>query len=298
MKKVALQDSTLLEILESMYPDSSGRTLKNFFKARRVHLNGAIAAHGNVLIKTGDVITVGQTPPPIFKEFPLLFEDEHLVIIDKPVHLLSVPLDDEISRSALSILQDHYREQFFAVHRIDRETSGALVFAKTLEAKKGMDELFKAHDLIREYLAIVEGHVKPYKGTWQSYLKEKAHFEVCSTDDPEEGQLAITHYEVIKKAPKCTWLRLVLETGKKHQIRVHCRDAGHPVLGDKVYKGALNPYKRLCLQAARIAFKHPITGAPIDVRAQSAPWMASLPSSQDDRRDDNPYQRVSDVDES
>lgn len=269
MKKTAIKDQTLLEILKSMYPDSSGRTIKNFLEQKRVTVDGAVVSIGKHLVKEGQEVAVGKLQRPAIQEFEILFEDEHLAAIDKPAGLLSVPLDKGNSKNALTILRNYFRSPYvYSVHRIDRDTSGVMVFVRTREARAGMDKLFKTHDLTREYIALVEGHVKTPKGTWESRLAERSVYEVYATDDPEEGQHAVTHYEVIRTTPRCTWLLLTLETGRKHQIRIHCRDAGHPVLGDKTYGGGLNPYKRLCLHAHRLSFKHPITGELLDIKAK------------------------------
>ena len=262
-------EQTLLQALEILYPDSSRRTLRIWLKNKRVTLDGSVITQANHLVKKGQKVVLEKPKPSPIKEFQVLFEDPDIVIIDKPVGLLSVPLDEEPAKSALEILCDYYKTEIFAVHRIDKGTSGVLVFAKTEAGRTGMDELFKSHDLHREYIALVEGHVKIPKGTWKSYLKERSFFEMMATEDHNEGRLAITHYEVLGSTAKCTWLRMILETGRKHQIRVHCRDAGHPILGDKRYGSKMNPYKRLCLHALRISFKHPVTGEKIDVRAKT-----------------------------
>lgn len=281
MKKKVLQDESLKEALQSLYPDSSGRTLKNLLQAKRVSVDGKIETHGNFLVKEGQEVMVGKTPAPPLKDFEILYEDIHLVIIDKPTGLLSVPLDEGAVRNALSILREHYQTpSVFAVHRIDKNASGVLVFARSEEAKVGMDELFKSHDLTREYVALVEGRMLSSKGIWKSRLAEQSSsLKVYAVKDPEEGKEAITHYEVIRRAPKCTWMRLTLETGRKHQIRVHCKDAGHPILGDKEYSAMLNPYKRLCLHAHRIAFTHPITKEKLDIQAKPAVFMRDFLST-------------------
>lgn len=268
MKTTLKEPQQLLEVLQTMYPDSSKRTLRNWLKGRRISIDGVIETNGSISVNKGQTVAVGKQLPPPIKEFSILFEDDHLIVIDKPIGLLSVPLDTENSTSALGILRQHFHSnQIFAVHRIDKSTSGVLVFVKSEEARLGMDLLFKKHELRREYLALVEGHLKEDKGTWSSFLKDRSHFEVMTTENEEEGRIAITHFEVLKRTAKSTWLRLILETGRKHQIRIHCRDAGHPIIGDKRYGSSINPYKRICLHAHRIVFDHPITHQRIDVKA-------------------------------
>lgn len=274
MKKIAAQELSLLEVLEGLYPDCSRRTLRHWLKAQRVMVDEVVITRSNHSVKKGQEVSIRKAIPRPIEEFQILYEDPHIVIIDKPEGLLSVPLDNIEAKNALSILRKYYNSSsIFAVHRIDRETSGVLVFAKNEQARVGMDILFKNHNLTREYLALVEGHVSPLKGAWKSFLVEKSSFEVFSTTDKNAGRLAITHYEVIRSTPKCTWLRLILETGRKHQIRVHCKDAGHTILGDKRYGSKVNPYRRLCLHAHRIAFKHPTTGNNIDIQAKAVRFL-------------------------
>ncbi|HSW72803.1 MAG TPA: RluA family pseudouridine synthase [Chlamydiales bacterium] len=271
MKKKVEKDQLLLEVLEGLYPDSSGRTLKNWLQWKRVKVDGTVITIGKFQVKAGQEIEIGRVNK--FEAFPILFEDDHLVIIDKPVGLLSVPLDYGNVQSAFSLLRNYYKKPLYIVHRIDRETSGVLVFAKSRAASYHLDELFMKHDLIREYQALVEGQMSSNKGTWKSYLKEISNHEVISVlEEEKDSSLAITHYEVVKNSPKCTHLRLILETGKKHQIRVHCKDAGHPVVGDVRYGSTMNPYRRLCLFAKRIAFSHPITKKTIDIESKSVPF--------------------------
>ena len=269
MKKIVQKEQLLLEVLESLYPDSSRRTLRTWVKVGKVTVDGRRADRATLLIQKGEEVCVGKAPTPPIKGITILYEDPHLVIVYKPMGLLSVPLEKPGSISVLSILREHYQSQsIYAVHRIDQKTSGILVLAKSEKAREEIDKIFKNHDLIREYLAIVEGRLSTPKGTWESRLVEHTPFEVRVTTNPQKGRLSITHYEVIRTSAKFTYLRLVLETGRKHQIRVHCKEAGHPICGDKRYDSTMNPFKRLCLHANRIAFTHPFTGKKIDITAK------------------------------
>jgi tRNA pseudouridine32 synthase/23S rRNA pseudouridine746 synthase/23S rRNA pseudouridine1911/1915/1917 synthase len=188
----------------------------------------------------------------------VLYEDRSLVATDKQMGLLSVPLDEgDSKRHALGMLQDHFQtNQIYAVHRIDRETSGCLLFARGKESEWKLKNLFEKHDLKRVYFAIVEGRMKQKGGTWKSRLLELESLQVVES---EEGRDAITHFEVIKHSPKYTYLKLTLETGRKHQIRVHCSSAGHPVLGDARYGCSEDPIRRMCLHAQYLELVHPFT---------------------------------------
>jgi 23S rRNA pseudouridine1911/1915/1917 synthase len=151
-------------------------------------------------------------------------------------------------------------EKIFIVHRLDREASGLLVFAKTVEAKNLLQDQFKDHSAGRTYIAVVEGIVHPETFSIRSNLAENAAYRVYSTKKPGAGKLAVTHVHVLKRKSKTTMIQVRLETGRKHQIRVHLAERGHPIVGDMVYGSTRNPLKRLALHGALLEFKHPETG--------------------------------------
>lgn len=252
-----------LEALRKIYPDSSRRTLQNWLKNGRFRVDGKPLKREDILLTDGQIIEAKETfKTPKVPGLKILYEDRYLIVIDKPVGLLSVPLDEgHTKRHALGLLRQHCEtEQIFAVHRIDRETSGILMFARGKDSEERFDVLFEQHDILREYYAIVEGRLKTREGTWQSHLLELPSYQVI---DSPEGKEAITHYKVIRRSTKYTYLKLQLETGRKHQIRVHCQMAGHPVVGDQRYGAVENPLKRLCLHACTLGFKHPFTGKEV-----------------------------------
>lgn len=151
-------------------------------------------------------------------------------------------------------------EKLFIVHRLDREASGLLVFAKTIAAKERLQDQFKDHSAGRGYIAVVEGRVKENDFTIRTYLAENAAYRVYSTPNSKAGSLAVTHVHVVKRNPKTSVLEVRLETGRKHQIRVHLAEHGHPIVGDKNYGSKLNPIRRLALHGASLTFKHPTSG--------------------------------------
>jgi RluA family pseudouridine synthase len=198
----------------------------------------------------------------------VVFEDESLVVVDKPAGLLTMGTETERSRTVYAALREAANrkrppEKIFIVHRLDREASGLLVFAKTIEAKEGLQEQFKDHSAGRRYVAVVDGRVTPENFTIRSYLAENAAFRVYSTRRSGEGKLAVTHVHVVKAKPKATLVEVRLETGRKHQIRVHLAERGHPIVGDKVYGSRSNPIRRMALHAAQLDFRHPATGKPM-----------------------------------
>lgn len=272
--QTTIKDSIkVLPALQNLYPDSSRRTLQNWIKAGRFTVDGKPIKHENEILSPGSILSSKVTfKPQLIPGLRVLYEDRYLVAIDKPEGLLSVALDNDAETPhLLALLKFHYKtDQIFAVHRIDRDTSGCIIFAKGKESETRMKNLFEKHDLNREYMAIVEGRVNQKQGTWTSHLIELENYDVVES---EEGKEAITHFTVLRHSPKYTYLKLQLETGRKHQIRVHCKAAGHPVVGDKRYGSSENPAKRLCLHSLKLEFVHPFTKTKLSI---TSPFPHSL----------------------
>jgi len=195
----------------------------------------------------------------------VVYEDDAVIVVEKPAGLLTMATDTEKSRTVYALLREAANrkrpaEKIFIVHRLDREASGLLVFAKTIEAKERLQDQFKDHSAGRKYVVVVEGRVSPEKFTIQSYLAENAAFRVYSTKKKALGKIAITHVRVIHPNPKASLIEVRLETGRKHQIRVHLAERGHPIVGDKIYGSGMNPLRRLALHGAELEFRHPVTG--------------------------------------
>ena len=193
-------------------------------------------------------------------------------MVDKAAGILSVPtpkgetntLFDEVARYVNR--GPRMIKQVTVVQRLDRDTSGLLVFAKNKVVGARLQAQLTARKPEREYIALVAGHLDTAKGTFRSYLRTTPELHEQSTDDPDDGKEAVTHYEVVERLPQATSVRVHLETGRRNQIRVHFAEAGHPVLGDTHYEPnkARHPLwtaKRLALHAAGLGFVHPMTGA-------------------------------------
>ncbi len=195
----------------------------------------------------------------------ILYEDRDILVVDKPTGLLTIATDREKSRTAYFILTDYVRKGYsksrnriFIVHRLDRETSGVLVFAKTAEAKLSLQNQWKTTE--KKYLAVVHGRCDRESETITTHLAEnKAHF-VYSTSDTKNGRLSRTAYKVLKEANGLTLLEVRLLTGRKHQIRVHLADIGHAVVGDQKYGKEDRAHTRLALHALSLSFRHPFSG--------------------------------------
>jgi RluA family pseudouridine synthase len=198
----------------------------------------------------------------------LVYEDRDILVVEKPSGLLTMGTEKEKERTLYWLLTDYIRKGYsksskrlFIVHRLDREASGLLVFAKTAEAK----EYLQGHwdDAHKKYVAVVHGRLAEKEGTITSYLAENAAFKVYSTPDTAKGKLSRTKYKVLKETRELSLLEIELLTGRKHQIRVHLADSGHPIVGDQKYGRQEKPKKRLALHAVSLAFTHPYSKQPM-----------------------------------
>lgn len=199
------------------------------------------------------------------KGLTILHEDRDLIVIDKPSGLLSMGTDRDKTRTAHTILNDYVRkgdprsrQRVYIVHRLDRETSGILLFARSEEAKLFLQQHWDETE--KTYLAVVHGTPSPPEGTITSYLAENSALKVYSTQNPQQGKLSTTVYKVVQEHRGVSLLELRLLTGRKHQIRVHLAELGHPVVGDDKYGDGRNGYKRLALHARTLTFTHPHSG--------------------------------------
>lgn len=203
----------------------------------------------------------------------ILHEDRDILIADKPAGLLTIATDRDKERTAFYILTDYVRKgcaksrnRVFIVHRLDRETSGLLIFAKTEEAKFRLQSQWD--ETKKTYLAVVHGQPKKRADTIATYLAENKDLMVFSTADPAKGKLARTTYRVLRETKDYALLEVDLLTGRKNQIRVHLAGIGHPIVGDKKYGQGQPPYPRLALHARAITFNHPFSGQPMTFTAK------------------------------
>lgn len=260
--KYTLKDECLaLDALELLAPGSSKTTRRSWLKEGRVLVDGKPEKLGNLPLKSGQVIELGQKKKYTDEGVRIIYEDSHYVVVEKPAGMLSVSTVFEKGKTVHAYLKNHYRpKRVYVVHRLDQEASGVMVFALSEDGRDKIKKLFEKHDLTREYTAIVEGKMPLVaQGSWESLLYEDQRYHVHETDDPEKGQIAITHYKIMGSTNKFTQLKLTLETGRKNQIRVHCQNAGFPIVGDEKYGAVTDPIQRLCLHAHLLAFVHPIT---------------------------------------
>ncbi|MCF7806569.1 MAG: RluA family pseudouridine synthase [Simkaniaceae bacterium] len=248
----------LLDKLKLEYPESSSSQIKKWILQGRILLNGRSCKKPHQLTLSDDkVMLENHRQPPLQHDIQILYADKDLVVINKPAGLLSVNLDKEDAPNAHDILKRHFKpKRVFPVHRLDRETSGILVFALNEKARDHLKEQFFDHSIKRQYRAIVQGKVSPQQGTWMSRLIEDPSLKVHVTHS-HRGKMAITHYEVVKQSDQFSELLLTLETGRKNQIRAQAHDIGHPIVGDIKYGATANTLSRLALHAIVLEFDHP-----------------------------------------
>ena len=198
----------------------------------------------------------------------ILYEDRDMIVVNKVSGLLTMSTDRFGDQTAYRLLNDYVRKgnsksrnQVFIVHRLDRETSGILVFAKSEKVKRFLQDEWAGFQ--KKYVAVVKGKMPQKQGVITSYLAENSAYKMYSVNEPEKGKLAKTEYSVLKESSEYSLLEIKLLTGRKNQIRVHCADQGCPIAGDKKYGEKEPGIKRLCLHSMCIDFIHPFSKEPI-----------------------------------
>lgn len=259
--RASLRGVTLLEALQQRFPESSKTTLRQMLANGRVCVNGVVERKASRAVAPEDRVEVGSKFGGLDPRITILYQDDDLVVIDKAAGLLTVATSEERGENAEAILTDFYRGRaVHVVQRLDRDTSGILVFARNADMRDRLQQLFASHDIERVYVAIVHGRLTHGSGTFRSFLAEDASRRVHSVADERQGKEAITHYRKIASGARFSKIEATLETGRRNQIRVHFSEAGHPVVGDKFYAPALaDPLGRLALHAAHLGFVHPRT---------------------------------------
>jgi len=276
---VRRSDELLSFLLSRFEGKLSRNSVKKLLSDRKVLVNGSLTTQYNFPLAKDDEVKIAKNPirtqpvrkAPSEREVSsiqpyILYEDEYFLALNKPAGLLSVESDKE-QRSAYSLAADYLRKKEkncrpYVLHRIDKETSGVLVFAKDIRVHSMLKMHWNEDVTLREYIAAVDGVMEEKQGTLISYLKENQNHQVYVTQDPH-GKKAITHYEVLKENPPYSLLRVTIDTGRKNQIRAQMDSIGHPVIGDEKYRNIPSPIHRLCLHASILEFIHPLTEKPM-----------------------------------
>jgi len=257
---------TLIDSLAALFPDSSRTTLRQMLQHGRVRVNGEVEKDAKRDVDDDDIVDVAAKsitfalPPGL----ALLHEDDDVLVVLKSNGLLTVATERERESTAQAFLNDYLKQKgegrVHVVHRLDRETSGVLVFAKNFEAREALKKQFAAHSVDRVYIAIIEGSLDKPRGTFRSNLIERKDLRMQSVTAHPNAKLAVTHYRTIESNSRWSMIEVRLETGRKNQIRAHLSEAGHPVIGDQLYGSTKNPIDRLGLHAKILGFTHPSTG--------------------------------------
>ena len=265
--KVKEQNELMKFLIENL-PNKNRNNIKSLLKNKQVLVDGAAISQFNHPLNPGQkvMITESRFSDKDMKGIKVVYEDEYLIAVEKASGILSIATDKEREKTAYNIVKNYVKsrnplEKLFIVHRLDRETSGVMIFAKTEEMQQILQTNWQKMVLERTYVAVVEGKVEKNSDTIVSYLKENSAFVTFSSDKEIEGsKKAITHYTVLKRSKGFSLVEANIETGRKNQIRVHMQSLGHSVVGDKKYGATTNPLGRLGLHAKSIIFKHPKTG--------------------------------------
>jgi 23S rRNA pseudouridine1911/1915/1917 synthase len=270
------EPNELMKWLIAQFPEKGRNAIKALLSHKQISINGKAVTQFNHPLQQGQEVVIEWTrveeEPPMIG-LSIIYEDAELIIIEKQAGLLSVATEEEKEQTAYRQLTDHVKRKdaknrIFVVHRLDRDTSGVMMFAKTEEMKEKLQSHWQETVSDRVYLAVVEGKVRKNEGTIKSWLTESKTFKMYSSPTPNGGQEAITRYKTLKTSATCSLLEIRLETGRKNQIRVHMEDIGHPVMGDKKYGAARNTLGRLGLHASILAFTHPATGKAMNFESK------------------------------
>ena len=294
----AEEGATLAAALRARLPGQSWNQVRRLIAARRARINGELCLDPARRVHAGETVELLARPAPKPRQpemIALRHLDEHVVVVEKPSGMSTVrhPAErawDERRKALSPTLEDvvpaiiaraegraRRGPRLRVVHRLDKETSGLVVFARTVPAERGLGKQFHAHSVIRRYLAVVPGFVPPQRFATR-LMRDRGDGRRGSTDVPDAGKEEITHVDMVERLPGYTLLACRLETGRTHQIRIHLAELGHPVCGDKVYvhrpDGGVfadrSGAPRLALHAAELGFVHPLTRASLH-------WTMPLP---------------------
>lgn len=271
------RETTLLVwLLEVLQPMNRTR-VKQLLKSGRVAVNSVPTTRHDHPLRPTDRLSILQQSQRTRREhqgksvgLPVIYQDDAVIAIDKPSSLLTVATENQKVETAFAYLLAQLEEQHegrpFVVHRLDRDTSGLLLFARSPEVRDQLQSNWEA--VAKTYLAVVEGKPREPEGTVENYLLEERSLRVRAVPHPRESaKRAVTHYKLLTSCERYSLLEVRLETGRKHQIRIHLAGLGCPVIGDDVYNAKTNPAGRLGLHAWKLAFAHPITGKRLELES-------------------------------
>jgi len=281
---VVTERAELMKFLLEQLPQKSRNNIKSLLANKQVIVEGKWVKQFNHRLVPGQHVEIRWNPVPeekMYRGLTIIYEDTDLIVIDKEAGMLSIATHNETKNTAYNTLSTHVksrdsRNKIFVVHRLDRDTSGLMMFAKSEKVQHILQTNWSNIISERTYIAVVEGVPEKPEGTITSYLRESKAMIVYSSQNPEYGDKAITHYSVMKSGKDFAMLKVDLQTGRKNQVRVHAKDIGHPVIGDKKYGAQTNPIGRLGLHARVLAFRHPVSNEPLMFETPIPPKFTKL----------------------
>ena len=291
MEKEITEPIVLLEFLKLQFPQTTNNKLRKMLSEGRVKINDSVVFQAKRPLLTNDKFQlldrnnkIPQTDKPL-KELKksaieIIYEDEDLLVVEKPAKLLSVATNKLEQNTLHGKCVDYLKQQdnkswCYIVHRLDKETSGIMLLSKNKQSKDYLQEQFAQRQVYRIYHAMVEGQPPEQSGTVEQYLMEDKHLNIRRVKAKhKDGKIAITHWEVIQQNEEASLIRVMIETGRRHQIRMAMKELGCPIIGDKLHEAETNPFGRICLHATSLEFLHPATDEP--VRFESKPPFAKI----------------------
>ena len=264
------ENAPLLEYLINNVSESRSK-LKATLQGRGIAVNGRMVTQFDYQLKAGDKIIISRHKKQNqFKSryVKIVYEDRWLVVVEKNIGILSMAAGHS-SLNVKSVLDDYFLKsrqkcRAHVVHRLDRDTSGLMVYAKDIETEQILEHNWHQIVYDRRYVAVVSGEMEQNSGTIANWLKDNKAYITYSSPTDNGGKYAVTHYQVLNRTTEHSLVEYKLETGRKNQIRVHSADMGHPVCGDVKYGNGDDPLHRLCLHAYMLCFTHPVTGEPME----------------------------------
>lgn len=264
------ENAPLLEYLINNVSESRSK-LKATLQGRGIAVNGRMVTQFDYQLKAGDKIIISRhNKQNQFKSryVKIVYEDRWLVVVEKNIGILSMAAGHS-SLNVKSVLDDYFLKsrqkcRAHVVHRLDRDTSGLMVYAKDIETEQILEHNWHQIVYDRRYVAVVSGEMEQDNGTIANWLKDNKAYITYSSPTDNGGKYAVTHFQVLNRTTEHSLVEYKLETGRKNQIRVHSADMGHPVCGDVKYGNGDDPLHRLCLHAYMLCFTHPVTGEPME----------------------------------
>lgn len=264
------ENAPLLEYLINNVSESRSK-LKATLQGRGIAVNGRMVTQFDYQLKAGDKIIISRHKKQNqFKSryVKIVYEDRWLVVVEKNIGILSMAAGHS-SLNVKSVLDDYFLKsrqkcRTHVVHRLDRDTSGLMVYAKDIETEQILEHNWHQIVYDRRYVAVVSGEMEQDNGTIANWLKDNKAYITYSSPTDNGGKYAVTHFQVLNRTTEHSLVEYKLETGRKNQIRVHSADMGHPVCGDVKYGNGDDPLHRLCLHAYMLCFTHPVTGEPME----------------------------------